>query len=145
MNLEAVELGRAVVACNHGFNAVHRSGGLRDVDDAREERRGAEGGWRPIARRPVCPPAVHSFDYGTTPHLALEQRVFGKHQDPLCDRGWVGVKRNADVARCSLARHGWDMNESGGNDEGDMVERSRGWAVVGLLCWTCELDWGMPF
>lgn len=50
-------------------------------------------------------PQPFSLDDGITPHLSLEQGVFGKHQDPLRDCGWVGVERDADVARWSLACH----------------------------------------
>ena len=141
MNLEAVELGGTIVAGDHCFDVVHRSGRLRDVDNAREDRGGVKGGWRPVARRPVGAPAVHGLDGGAAPHLTLEQRVLGKHQDPLRDRGRVGVERNADVARWSVTRHGWDREEV---IMGEM-EGLQGQAQVGLLFWILELHSATPF
>src|SRR6201996_2982261 len=50
LNAEAVELRRYISPGNHSLHVVHRHGCLCDVDDAREERHGIEGGRRPVAR-----------------------------------------------------------------------------------------------
>ncbi|KAH9024544.1 hypothetical protein EDB84DRAFT_1506687 [Lactarius hengduanensis] len=131
LNAEAVELRRDVGPGNQGLHVVRRHGGLRDVDDAREEGHRVESGRRPVARCPRCAPAVHGLNGGATPNGTIENRAFGENEGPLGGEGGVGVECDTNVA--GGARHSGDV------DEGDEVRRDVYEKRVDCECVT-ELD-----
>ena len=93
-----------------------RHRGMRNVDDARKERRRVESGQGvgPRALLGGLAPAVHGLDDRVAPHLALVPSIFGEHQDPLRWETGEGVEGDADVA--VEDRHGWSWGHGVGQD-----------------------------
>jgi hypothetical protein len=73
------------------------------VDDAGEAGYRVEGGQRRAAALPGLAPAVYRLDGCAAPHLALEELVMGKNQDPLRGEVWDVVECDTNVAGAETA------------------------------------------